>query len=126
MKKLSVILLAICLIFNVYGQEKATFTNSKDEKIIKMDSKKISEQIEKMASMVKGNPLYKEAQEVFESLAVENHDLALENIRINKKTDNDRIIFVGAPNKEVPAETWRMIAKALNENRIINSIRWIK
>ena len=69
--------------------------------------------------MVKGNPLYKEAQEVFESLSIENHDLALENIRINKNPQNDRIIFVGAPNKEVPAETWRIIDKALKENRVI-------
>lgn len=80
---------------------------------------KAAKLIKTLMDMVKGNPLYKEAQEVFESLAIENHDLALENIRINKKTDNDRIIFVGAPNKEVPAETWRVIAKALNENRII-------
>lgn len=69
--------------------------------------------------MVKGNPLYKEAQEVFESLAIENHDLTLENIKINKKPDNDRIIFVGAPNTKVRAETWRIIDKALQENRVI-------
>lgn len=69
--------------------------------------------------MVKGNPLYKEAQEVFESLAIENHDLTLENIKINKKPDNDRIIFVGVPNTKVPAETWRIIDKALQENRVI-------
>lgn len=60
MKKLSVILLAICLIANVYGQEKVSFKSSKDEKIMKMDSKRISEQIEKMASTVKGNPLVQE------------------------------------------------------------------
>ena len=69
--------------------------------------------------MVKGNPLYKEAQEVFESLSIENHDLALENIKINKKPDNDRIIFVGAPNRKILAETWRIIDKALKENRVI-------
>ena len=69
--------------------------------------------------MVKGNPLYKEAQEVFESLAIENHDLSIENIKINKKPENDRIIFVGAPSKEIPAETWRIIDQALMENRVI-------
>ena len=69
--------------------------------------------------MVKGNPLYKEAQEVFESLSIENHDLSIENIRINKKPENDRIIFVGAANKNIPAETWRLIDKALMENRVI-------
>ena len=75
--------------------------------------------IKTLMDMVKGNPLYKEAQEVFESLAIENHDLTIENIKINKKPDNDRIIFVGAPNTQVPAETWRIIDKALQENRVI-------
>ena len=75
--------------------------------------------IKTLMDVVKGNPLYKEAQEVFESLSIENPDLATESIRINKKPDNDRIIFVGAPNKEIPAETWRIIDKALKENRVI-------
>ena len=75
--------------------------------------------IKTLMDMVKGNPLYKEAQEVFESLSIENHDLSIENIKINKKPDNDRIIFVGAPNTQVPAETWRIIDKALRENRVI-------
>ena len=75
--------------------------------------------IKTLMDMVKGNPLYKEAQEVFESLAIENHDLTIENIKINKKPDNDRIIFVGAPNPKIPAETWRIIDKALRENRVI-------
>ena len=73
--------------------------------------------IKTLMDMVKDNPLYKEAQEVFESLAIENHDLSIENIKINKKPENDRIIFVGAPNKDIPAETWRIIDKALQENR---------
>ena len=80
---------------------------------------KAAKLIKTLMDMVKKNPLYKEAQEVFESLAIENHDLSIENIKINKKADNDRIIFVGAPNKEIPAETWRIIDKALNENREI-------
>ncbi len=80
---------------------------------------KAAKLIKTLMDYVKGNPLYKEAQEVFESLSIENHDLALENIKINKKPENDRIIFVGAPNKEVPAETWRIIDKALQENRVI-------
>lgn len=80
---------------------------------------KAAKLIKTLMDKVKGNPLYKEAHEVFESLATENHDLTLENIRINKKPDNDRIIFVGAPNKEIPAETWRIIDKALQENRVI-------
>ncbi len=80
---------------------------------------KAAKLIKTLMDMVKGNPLYKEAQEVFESLATENHDLSVENIRINKKPDNDRIIFVGAPNKDIPADTWRIIDKALQENRII-------
>ena len=75
--------------------------------------------IKTLMDMVKGNPMYKEAQEVFESLSIENHDIALENIKINKKPDNDRIVFVGAPNREIPAETWRIIDKALQENRVI-------
>ena len=75
--------------------------------------------IKTLMDMVKDNPLYKEAQEVFESLSIENHDLSIENIRINKKPENDRIIFVGAPNKNIPAETWRLIDKALMENRVI-------
>ena len=33
--------------------------------------------------------------------------------------ENDRIIFVGAPSKEIPAETWRIIDQALMENRVI-------
>ncbi len=80
---------------------------------------KASKLIKTLMDMVKNNPLYKEAQEVFESLSIENHDLALENIRINKKSENDRIIFVGAPNKNIPAETWRLIDKAMQENRVI-------
>jgi predicted DNA-binding transcriptional regulator YafY len=80
---------------------------------------KAAKLIKTLMDMVKGNPLYKEAQEVFESLATEARDLSLENIKINKKPDNDRIIFVGAPNKKVPAETWRIIDKALQENRVI-------
>lgn len=80
---------------------------------------KAAKLIKTLMDMVKGNPLYKEAQEVFESLAIENHDLALENIKINKKTDNDRIIFTGAPNKQISAEIWRTIEKALNENLVI-------
>ena len=80
---------------------------------------KAAKLIKTLMDMVKGNPLYKEAQEVFESLAIENHDLTLDNIKINKKPDNDRIIFVGAPNTKVPAETWRIIDKALQENRVI-------
>ncbi len=80
---------------------------------------KAAKLIKTLMDMVKGNPLYKEAQEVFESLAIENHDLSIENIKINKKPDNDRIIFVGAPNTQVPAETWRIIDKALRENRVI-------
>ena len=80
---------------------------------------KAAKLIKTLMDMVKGNPLYKEAQEVFESLATENHDLTLENIKINKKPDNDRIIFVGAPNTHIPAETWRTIDKALQENRVI-------
>lgn len=72
-----------------------------------------------LLSMVKNNPMYDEAKEVFESLSIENHDLALENIKINKKTDNDRIIFTGAPNKQISAEIWRTIEKALNENLVI-------
>lgn len=80
---------------------------------------KAAKLIKTLMDTVKGNPLYKEAQEVFESLAIESRDLSLENIKINKKPDNDRIIFVGAPNKEVPAETWRIIDKALQENRVI-------
>ena len=80
---------------------------------------KAAKLIKTLMDMVKDNPLYKEAQEVFESLATENHDLSIENIKINKKPENDRIIFVGAPNKDIPAETWRIIDKALQENRII-------
>ena len=76
--------------------------------------------IKTLMDRVKGNPLYKEAQEVFESLATESRDLSIENIKINKKPDNDRIIFVGAPNKDIPAETWRLIDKALQENLVIN------
>ena len=75
--------------------------------------------IKTLMDRVKENPLYKEAQEVFESLAIESRDLSIENIRINKKPDNDRIIFVGAPNKDIPAETWRLIDKALQENLVI-------
>ncbi len=75
--------------------------------------------IKTLMDRVKGNPLYKEAQEVFESLAIESRDLSIENIKINKKPDNDRIIFVGAPNKDIPAETWRDIDKALQENLVI-------
>ena len=75
--------------------------------------------IKTLMDRVKGNPLYKEAQEVFESLATESRDLSIENIKISKKSDNDRIIFVGAPNKDIPAETWRLIDKALQENLVI-------
>lgn len=75
--------------------------------------------IKTLMDRVKGNPLYKEAQEVFESLAIESRDLSIENIKISKKPDNDRIIFVGAPNKDIPAETWRDIDKALQENLVI-------
>lgn len=75
--------------------------------------------IKTLMDIVKGNPLYKEAQEVFESLAIEKQDLSIENIKINKSPDNDRIIFVGAPNKDIPAETWRLLDKALRENLII-------
>ena len=80
---------------------------------------KAAKLIKTLMDMVKGNPLYREAQEVFESLAIENHDLSIENIKINKKPENDRIIFVGAPNKEIPAETWRIIDQALQKNLII-------
>ena len=80
---------------------------------------KAAKLIKTLMDMVKGNPLYKEAQEFFESLAIEKQDLSIENIKINKKPDNDRIIFVGAPNTQVPAETWRIIDKALRENRVI-------
>ena len=80
---------------------------------------KAAKLIKTLMDMVKGNPLYKEAQEVFESLSIENHDITLENIKINKKPENDRIIFVGAPNKDIPAETWRIIDKAMRENRVI-------
>ena len=80
---------------------------------------KAAKLIKTLMDMVKGNPMYKEAQEVFESLAIENHDLSVENIKINKKPDNDRIVFVGAPNRQIPAETWRIIDKALQENRVI-------
>lgn len=75
--------------------------------------------IKTLMDRVKGNPLYKEAQEVFESLAIESRDLSIENIKISKKSNNDRIIFVGAPNKDIPAETWRLIDKALQENLVI-------
>ena len=75
--------------------------------------------IKTLMDRVKGNPLYKEAQEVFESLAIESRDLSIENIKVSKKSDNDRIIFVGAPNKDIPAETWRLIDKALQENLVI-------
>ena len=75
--------------------------------------------IKTLMDRVKGNPLYKEAQEMFESLAIECRDLSIENIKISKKSDNDRIIFVGAPNKDIPAETWRLIDKALQENLVI-------
>ena len=54
---------------------------------------KAAKLIKSLMDLVKGNPLYKEAQEVFESLAIENHDLSIENIKINKKPENDRIIF---------------------------------
>ena len=80
---------------------------------------KAAKLIKTLMDFVKGNPLYKEAQEVFESLSIENHDLTLENIRINKKPENDRIIFVGAPNNEISAETWRLIDKALQKNLVI-------
>ena len=80
---------------------------------------KAAKLIKTLMDMVKGNPLYREAQEVFESLAIENHELSIENIKINKKPENDRIIFVGAPNKEIPAETWRIIDQALQKNLII-------
>lgn len=80
---------------------------------------KAAKLIKTLMDMVKDNPLYKEAQEVFESLSIEKHDLSIENIKINKKPENDRIIFVGAPNKDIPAETWRIIDKALQENRVI-------
>jgi predicted DNA-binding transcriptional regulator YafY len=80
---------------------------------------KAAKLIKTLMDMVKGNPMYKEAQEIFESLSIENHDLSLNNIKINKKPENDRIIFVGAPNKKIPAETWRIIDKALRENRVI-------
>ncbi|MBO4319149.1 MAG: WYL domain-containing protein [Treponema sp.] len=80
---------------------------------------KAAKLIKTLMETVKDNPLYKEAQEVFESLAIETRDLSIENIKINKQPDNDRIIFVGAPNKNIPAETWRIIDKALQENRLI-------
>lgn len=81
---------------------------------------KAAKLIKTLMDMVKDNPLYSEAQEVFQSLSIENPDLAIENIKINNKSENDRIIFVGAPNKDIPAETWRIIDKALHENRVIS------
>lgn len=81
---------------------------------------KAAKLIKTLMDMVKGNPMYKEAQEVFESLSIENHDFTYNNIKINKKPDNDRIVFVGAPNKEIPADTWRILDQALRENRVIN------
>lgn len=36
-----------------------------------------------------------------------------------KKSENDRIIFGGAPNKNIAAETWRLLDIALKENRVI-------
>ena len=80
---------------------------------------KAAKLLKTLLDMVKNNPLYDEAREVFESLSIESRDLSLEKIRITKKPEDDRIIFVGAPNKEIPAETWRILAKALNENRVI-------
>lgn len=80
---------------------------------------KAAKLIKTLMDMVKGNPMYKEAQEVFESLSIENHDFTYDNIKINKQPDNDRIVFVGAPNREISAETWRIIDKALRENRVI-------
>ena len=80
---------------------------------------KAAKLIKTLMDMVKDNPLYSEAQEVFQSLSIENPDLAIENIKINNKSENDRIIFVGAPNKNISAETWRIIDKALHENRVI-------
>ena len=80
---------------------------------------KAAKLIKTLMDVVKGNPIYKEAQEVFESLSIENHELSIENIKINKAPENDRIIFIGAPNKDIPAETWRIIDKALQENRVI-------
>ena len=60
------------------------------------NASKAARLIKTLMDMVKGNPMYKQAQEVFESLSIENHDITLENIKINKKPDNDRIIFVGS------------------------------
>lgn len=77
---------------------------------------KAAKLIKTLMDMVKNNPLYKEAQEVFESLSIETSNYSTEQIKINKTPDNDRIIFVGAPNKSVPAETWRILDKALREN----------
>ena len=80
---------------------------------------KAAKLIKTLMDMVKDNPLYQEAQEVFESLSIENHDLSLERIKIKTDSENDRIIFVGAPNKEIPAVTWRLLDKALQENLVI-------
>ena len=48
----------------------------------------------------------KEAQEVFESLAIENHDLSIDNIKINKKTDNDGIILSFRTNQLICVQRW--------------------
>ena len=46
---------------------------------------KAAKLIKTLMDMVKDNPLYSEAQEVFQSLSIENPDLAIENIKINNK-----------------------------------------
>lgn len=80
---------------------------------------KAAKLIKTLMDMVKGNPLYEEAREIFESLSTEKTDYSTEQITINKNPYNNRIIFVGAPNKSIPAETWRIVDKALRENREI-------
>lgn len=73
----------------------------------------------RLLSLVRGNPIYDEAFEVFKELSAEAPEIDGRGVANFKIDSAERIIFIGSPCIEVPKEIWNLVEEALQKNKII-------
>lgn len=80
------------------------------------DAANAAELLKTLMEVIPDNPLYNEAQEIFNSLSPQKMHYTFNGIRLIENTTSDRVIFLGAPNKEINPEVFRTIDRAMKQN----------
>lgn len=86
------------------------------------DAANAADLLKNLMEIIPDNPLYNEAQKVFSSISPKNTTSTFNKITMEETSKTDRVIFLGAPNKEIKPEIFRLINYAMKKNLEITFI----